>query len=83
MWKSMLFLDSIIDKIQNEHSSDLERETTYIDIYVNCNPYSSWKDLVKTLYKHQQEAAVEEVRSYLPPRGERGFWSVYLSLLTI
>ena len=65
--------DSIIDEIQNKHSTDLERETLFIDIYINCFPLSSWAHLAKALYKHQQVAAVEEVRSYLPPRGEPGF----------
>ena len=42
------------------------------DEYVNCNPYSSWEDIAGSLYHHHQVAAVEKVRSYLPPRGEPG-----------
>ena len=41
-----------------------------VDIYVNCDPEASWEYLAKSLYRHHQLAAVEEVRSYLPPRGE-------------
>ena len=44
----------------------------YADEYVNCNPYSSWEDIARSLYHHHQVAAVEKVRSYLPPRGEPG-----------
>ena len=44
-----------------------------IDMYVNCSPYSSWERLARSLYHHHQGAAVEEVRSYLPPRGEPSF----------
>ena len=40
------------------------------DLYVNYNPYSSWEYIARSLYRHHQVAAVEEVRSYLPPRGE-------------
>ena len=43
------------------------------DWYVNCNPYSSWEYIARSLYHHHQVAAVEEVRSYLPPRGEPDF----------
>ena len=44
----------------------------YADLYVNCNPYSSWEDIAWSLYHHHQVTAVEKVRSYLPPRGEPG-----------
>ena len=68
VWESMIVDDSIIDKIRNKYSSDSERETAYIDIFVNCNPRSSWEDLAEALYKHHQEASLEEMRSYLPPQ---------------
>ena len=42
------------------------------DIYVNCYHSASWKRLARSLYRHHQMAAVDEVRSYLPPRGEPG-----------
>ena len=47
-----------------------EKDPTYADLYANCKSNSSWEDLARRLYRHQQVAAVEEVRSYLPPRGE-------------
>ena len=68
----------VIEGVQRKYLTDVERETAYIDIYVNCNPESSWEELAKALYKHQQVAAVEEVRSYLSPRGEPGFCSILL-----
>ena len=46
------------------------KEDECADLYVNCNPRSSWERLARSLYRHHQVAAVEEVRSYLPPRGE-------------
>ena len=39
------------------------------DIYVNCYALASWERLARSLYCHHQVVAVEEVRSYLPPRG--------------
>ena len=49
------------------------KEDECADLYVNYNPYSSWKRLARSLYRHHQVAAVEKVRSYLPPRGEPYF----------
>jgi hypothetical protein len=55
------------------------KEDEYADLYVNYNPNSSWEHLASSLYRHHQVAAVEEVRSYLPPRGEPGFTHVFFS----
>ena len=49
------------------------KEEECADIYVNCRHLASWEYLVRSLYRHHQVAAVEEVRSYLPPRGEPQF----------
>ena len=46
------------------------KEDECAHLYVNCSPYSSWKNIARSIYRHHQVAAVEEVRSYLPPRGE-------------
>ena len=72
--KKMLMLYSIFDEIQSsgKYPTASEVEAAAVDIYVNCYPYSSWEHLAKKLYHHHQVAAVEEVRSYLPPRGEPG-----------
>ena len=46
------------------------KEDERADLYVNCHPRSSWEHFAGSLYHHHQMIAVEEVRSYLPPRGE-------------
>ena len=46
----------------------------FADIYVNCNPWASWEGLAISLFYHYQVAAVEKVRSYLPPRGQPPFY---------
>ena len=65
---------SIFDEMcsSGQYSTALEVEAAAVDIYVNCHPRSSWEELARSLYRHHQVAAVEEVRSYLPPRGEPG-----------
>ena len=60
-----------VKKIEELCTSGKEDECA--DLYINYNPYSSWERLAKSLYHHHQVAAVEEVRSYLPPRGEPYF----------
>ena len=72
----ILVSGSIFDAIQSsgKHSTALEVEAAAVDIYVNCSIiYSSWEHLAQSLYRHHQVAAVEEVRSYLPPKGEPCF----------
>ena len=70
VWEDVFVTSRVIDRIKRKSHNDLERETAYVDVYVNCHPSSSWEDLAVKLYRHQQVAAVEEVKSYLPPRGE-------------
>ena len=67
-----MIASSMFNEIQSseKYSTDLEKEAAAVDIYVNCCLWASWEDLAKTLYRHYQVAAVEEVRSYLAPRGE-------------
>ena len=74
IWNSVLQHD-IIEMFSNKKFSFKEEECA--DIYVNCYPLASWDDLARSLYKHCQMAAVKEVRSYLPPRGEPHFRIYY------
>ena len=66
----------VVKKIQQQCSTDAEIEAACVDHFINIDPASSWVRVAKELYYHQQVAAVEEVKSYLPPRGESWCWSV-------
>ena len=70
--KEILVFDSVFNAIQSsgKYSTASEVEAAAVDIFVNCHPSSLWERLAKSLYRHHQVAAVEEVRSYLPPRGQ-------------
>ena len=59
-----------VEDVMLNCSIDSEKECVFVDIYVNCNPLSSWVDLSNALYQCEQMAAVEEVRMYLPPKGK-------------
>ena len=67
-----MIVDFAFNSIQSseKYFTDLEKEAAAVDIYVNCHPTASWEHHAMSLYHHHQVAAVEEVRSYLPPRGE-------------
>ena len=69
-----MVIDFIFDEIQSsgKYPTALEVEAAAVDIYVNCDPWVSWEEIARSLYRHHQVVAVEEVRSYLPPRGEPG-----------
>ena len=69
VWNSVLE-HNLIQPVNEEFSF---KEEECADIYVNCYPFASWDDLAQTLYQRHQMAAVKEVRSYLPPRGEPHF----------
>ena len=66
---------NMFDEIQSsgKYPTASEVEAAAVDIYVNCDDEASWVKLAGSLYRHHQVAAVEEVRSYLPPRGEPGY----------
>jgi hypothetical protein len=70
VWNSVLQHEAI-QAMSGEKFSFKEEECA--DIYVNCCHLASWEHLAGSLYRHHQMAAVEEVRSYLPPRGEPHF----------
>ena len=71
IWE-ILVLRDVFKEIQcsGRYSTDLEKENAVVDMYVNCHPWASWERLASALYYHHQMAAVENVKLYLPPRGE-------------
>ena len=74
--KAQVWVDACgapVEKEKMEEMCTSGKEDECADLYVNYNLQSSWERLAKSLYRHHQVAAVEEVRSYLPPRGEPGF----------
>ena len=69
VWESVLVIRVAYDAINRQYSPE-ERESACVDIYVHCCSWSSWTDIAASLYYQHQVVAVEELRSYLPPRGE-------------
>ena len=65
--------DDLMEKVKMGEVCRSGKEDECADLYINYNPYSSWEHISRSLYHHHQVAAVEEVRTYLPPRGEPCF----------
>ena len=63
------FDKDLLKDIRSKCSTQRELMHTYADTYVNCDPDSNWERVALGLYREAKTAAVEEVRSYLNPRG--------------
>ena len=63
-------LSPAIGRVIEGEGYSSEKDRIYADLYANCKTNSSWELIARPLYHHHQVTAVEEVRSYLPPRGE-------------
>ena len=73
VWRRLI-RESILRDISSRCSTERELMHTCADIYVNCDPDSSWERVALGLYDKEETAAVEEVRSYLNPRGRFSQW---------
>ena len=73
VWRGLIYED-LLEDISSKCSTETELVHTCADIYVNCFPHSSWEGFAHGLYNAQETAAVEEVRSYLNPRGRFCQW---------
>ena len=65
---------TVLEDISSKCSTERELVNTCVDIYVNYKPDSSWEEVARGLYYEGETAAVEEVRSYLSPRGRFSQW---------
>ena len=68
VWRE-LFSSTRLKDVSSKCSTERELVDTCVDIYVNCDLDSNWEEIARGLYRKGETAAVEEVRSYLSPRG--------------
>ena len=73
VWRGWIGED-LLKNISSKCSTERELMHTCADIYVKCRPDSSWEGVAFRLYHMKETAAVEEVRSYLNPRGRFSQW---------
>ena len=62
-------IGDVFRDISSKCSTERELINKCADIYVNYNLDSSWEKVASQLYREGETAAMEEVRSYLSPRG--------------
>ena len=67
---------TILEEISSKCPTERELVNTCVDIYVNCKLLfgCNWEGVANQLYREGETAAVEEVRSYLSPRGRFSQW---------
>ena len=75
-----LIYSTVLEDISSKCSTERELVNTCADIYVNCKLDSSWEGVALGLYREEETAAVEEVRSYLNPRGRFSQWVWFVVL---
>ena len=68
VWERVL-VKGAVEEIYNSHSSEKEKTHACSDVYVNCDPDSSWERLTSVLYEEDETTAVDQARPFLPPRG--------------
>ena len=73
VWRGLIDY-TVLEDISSKCSTERELVNTCVDIYINCDPDSSWEKVACRLYREGETAAVEEVRSYLSPRGRFSQW---------
>ena len=73
VWRRLIG-ENVLEDINSKCSTERELMHTCADIYVNCDLDSSWEGIALGLYRKEETAAVEEVRSYLNPRGRFCQW---------
>ena len=79
VWRRLISITMLRD-INSKCSTERELVSTCADIYVNYKPDSSWEKVALALYREGETAAVEEVRSYLSPRGRFSQWLWFVVL---
>ena len=68
VWKWVLG-QGAVEEIYSNHSSEQEKLHSCADIYTNCKPDLSWKELVQKLYNWGGMAAAKEAKAFLQQRG--------------
>ena len=61
--------EGAVEEIYSSHSSEEEKLHSCADIYANCKPDSSWKELVQILYSWGGTAAAKEAKAFLQQKG--------------
>jgi hypothetical protein len=73
IWRRLIH-STMLEGVSSKCSTERKVINTCADVYVNCKLDSSWEGVALALHREEETAAVEEVRSYLNPRGRFAQW---------
>ena len=59
-----------VEEIYRKYSTEEQRIHACADVYVNCNPKSSWTHLCKRLYWEKEMTAARKAKTFIPQTGE-------------
>ena len=59
-----------LEEIYRKYSNEEQRIHACADIYVNCDPRSSWPDLCRELYAMKEMTAARKAKTFIPQTGE-------------
>ena len=62
--------DAQLEEIYQKYSTEEQRIHACADIYVNCNPDSSWTDLHQGLYRENEMTAARKAKTFIPQTGK-------------
>ena len=73
VWSSLSIVpDPELEKIYRKYPTEEQRIHACADLYVNCHPGSSWRDLCERLYHWAIEmTAVRKAKTFIPQNGEQ------------
>ena len=63
--------DPKLEEIYQKYSTEEQRIHVCADIYVNCNPDSSWTHLCQGLYGKNEMTAARKAKTFIPQTGEQ------------
>ena len=62
--------DPQLEETYKKYSTEEQRIHACADIYVNCNPDSSWTHLCHRLYEENEMTAAKKAKTFIPQTGE-------------
>ena len=63
--------DPLSEEIHRKYPTEEQRVHACADVYVNCHPDSSWRDLCQRLYLENEMTAARKAKTFIPQTGKR------------
>ena len=67
----ILVRDPLLEEIYQKYSTEEQRIHACADIYINCNPNTSWTEVCQGLYRENEIIAARKAKTFIPQTGEQ------------